>query len=1026
MKKLLSLLLVVFMMLSSATAFAQDSPQVIKDNETGEITITGKANPNENVNVVIQKENKRYYIDSTSADNDGNYSFNTVVPVDRDYDAVVTIDGNRQEFQISKNDDENDSEITIPSLPEGQDEIKQVGNNGEEITVTKDQVDIKIPDVEKEFKVNVTANDKAVKLNIGDSTKANVKVNLSHVHNQLPRIEAENNDSALVIKENTSIDKNSGADIDLLRNLVLDQNRKKNIIDKIEGSNIISSNKKVDELEQSVMVGAEQSIVFSDYVEITFKGQAGKEAVYIQDDIIHKINRYTSDASGLASKKDEFAYDRNGDLVVKTKHFTDFIVFSTKDKKDDDSGSSNPSTPSHKYITLSVDKLTINKGYVISPTRIEFNNGESVWDVLKDELDSRNISYDYQLPSENKYKSVYIKYIDGDGQFDHGVGSGWMYCVNGKYPNYGVDKYKLHNGDRVKIRYTTNLGGDLNAGDWDDSDDDDHDSHDSHKSNNSKPDKNNTTKESSDNEGSNKDEVKEEQTKDTSLYLDEEMISDWAKDAVEQASELKFINGYNNKFNPKGNISRAQFTKLIALLLDLDLHGNETIGFADISKDAWYRSYVNAAYNEDIIKGYGSLFKPDDNITREQMASIIVRALKLKERSSDSIIKDIDNVSDWAVKDVETAYSHRLINGYGGNFNPKEYVTREMAAVIIIRAYELKGNLKEEDLDIDELDDNIKRALDETTNYMIENVKEPIVGSVGGEWAVLGLARRNADVPKDYYDNYYKTATKKVKEQQAKSSRRWSTKVTDTQRVAIALTAIGKNPSDVEGIDLVDYTWNKGMNMPSLSEEHQILGNRQGLNELIYGLITIDLNNSKMPEDASISREEIIKRILEDYETDEGGFNLRQDSETADADLTGMTIQALAPYYEKDGYENVTKAVNRALETLSSIQDEKGGFTSEFASFTGGAEATVESTVQVIVALCSLDIDPTTDNRFIKNGNDPITNLMTYYNQGGGFKHLVDGEVNQMATEQGYYALVAYERFVNNQNSLYDMSDVNK
>ena len=1032
MKKLLSLLLAVFMMFTSATAFAQDSPQVIRNNKTGEVTITGNVNPNDNVNIIIEKDNKRYYVDTTSADNEGNYSFNTVIPADREYNAIVSNNGNKQEFQINNDVNEDESVIKIPSLPEGQEKVKKIGSNGEEITVTKDKIDIKIPDIEEEFKVNITNNDKALKLNILDDSNANVKVNLSKVYKGLPKIEAENNDSSLKINENTKINKNSDVDIKLLEEIELDQDAKNKIINKIE-EDIINSNKEVNELEKSITLGAEESIVFSDYVEITFKGQAGKEVAYRQDTNISKINKYSDETSGLLANKNEFAYDKNGDLIVKTKHFTDFIVYSTKEKTDNtgndgNSGNTNPPTnPSGKnYIRLSIDKVTINKGYVISSTKIEFNEGDSVWDVVQDELDRRNISYDYEEPTDNEYKSIYIKSIAGDGEFDHGPQSGWMYCVNGKYPSYGVDKYTLDNGDRVKLRYTTNLGEDLNASkDWNNSDDDSDDDTDKSSTDNGNGEENvtdvNTTEVST-----------EEETKDniedtsSMRFSDEGEISSWAIDAVNKAVELDFISGYNNKISPKDNITRAQFTKLIALLLDLDLETKKIIEFTDVSEDVWYWPYVNTAYIENIIKGNGSLFKPNDNITREQMASIIVRALKLKEKSSNTNIKDIENVSNWALKDVETAYSYKLINGYNGNFNPKQYVTREMAAVIIIRAYDLKDNLKEEDIVTNNLDNDIQKVLDETGNYIKKTVTNPVVGSVCGEWAILGLARSNADVDSDYYDNYYKNVVDTVKKQQEKTSRRWSTKITDTQRVAIALTAIGKDPSNIEGIDLIDYTWNKGKNMPSLSQEHQILGNRQGLNELIFGLITLDLKNSKQPEDASISRDEIINKILNDYQTDEGGFNLRKNAKKADADLTGMTIQALAPYYNKIGYEHVTKAINEAIETLSNIQEAKGGFSSEIADFSGEKEVTAESVAQVIVALCSIDIDPTTDERFIKNGNNPIANLMTFYNQEGGFKHVISGEVNQMATEQAYYALVAYERFVNNKNSLYDMSDVHK
>ena len=128
-----------------------------------------------------------------------------------------------------------------------------------------------------------------------------------------------------------------------------------------------------------------------------------------------------------------------------------------------------------------------------------------------------------------------------------------------------------------------------------------------------------------------------------------------------------------------------------------------------------------------------------------------------------------------------------------------------------------------------------------------------------------------------------------------------------------------------------------------------------------------------------------------------------------------MAIQALAPYYKTN--ETVKAAVDKALETLSAMQRPDGGFAS-------WGTVNSESCAQVIVALAALGIDPSTDSRFVKNGVTVLSALAGFYVDGGGFKHIADGELDGMATEQGYYALAAYYRFANGQTSLYDMSDV--
>ena len=110
-------------------------------------------------------------------------------------------------------------------------------------------------------------------------------------------------------------------------------------------------------------------------------------------------------------------------------------------------------------VKLSVDKLTIQKGFVIKPQEVELQKGDTVWDVLKRELDRRGIRYEYS--NYTQYNSIYVESIDGDGEFDHGSGSGWKYNVNGIYPDYGCSRYVLKDGDSIQWRYTTNLGDDL-------------------------------------------------------------------------------------------------------------------------------------------------------------------------------------------------------------------------------------------------------------------------------------------------------------------------------------------------------------------------------------------------------------------------------------------------------------------------------------------------------------------------------------------------------------------------------------
>ena len=281
-----------------------------------------------------------------------------------------------------------------------------------------------------------------------------------------------------------------------------------------------------------------------------------------------------------------------------------------------------------------------------------------------------------------------------------------------------------------------------------------------------------------------------------------------------------------------------------------------------------------------------------------------------------------------------------------------------------------------------------------TTGDFIAALGTPGVGSTGGEWMVIGLARSGRTVPAGYYDN----VVEYVKAMADANERLHRAKVTDNARVILALTAIGKDVTNVGGHNLL-----KGL-------DNMAYVQKQGINGPIFTLIALDSHN--YPTMGDVTREKLIQVIL-DAQLPNGGWNLS--GENADTDMTAMAIQALAPYYKTN--ETVKAAVDKALEALSTLQRSDGGF---------GSWGTVnsESCAQVIVALTALGIDPATDSRFVKNGSTVLGALAGFYVDGGGFKHTADGERNGMATEQGYYALASYYRFLNGQTSLYDMSDV--
>ena len=298
-------------------------------------------------------------------------------------------------------------------------------------------------------------------------------------------------------------------------------------------------------------------------------------------------------------------------------------------------------------------------------------------------------------------------------------------------------------------------------------------------------------------------------------------------------------------------------------------------------------------------------------------------------------------------------------------------------------------------------DSTLSSAVSGTAAYIYATTPSPQPSSIGGEWAVLGLARSGYSVPEQYYQDYYTAVEKYVKDCDGVLSDR---AYTEYSRVIVALSAIGVDARNVGGYDLIK----------PLGDYDKTIW--QGLNGPIWALIALDSRN--YPEPTTGIRQNYIDRILA-CQLDDGGWSLFggttdvNRSQSASADITGMALQALAKYQSQPA---VAAATQKALDCMSAQQADDG-------SFSYGGVANAESIVQMIVALAELGISQE-DARFVKNGTSMLDALMKYRQSNGGFQHTADGSGNnQMTAEQGFYALVAVQRQRSGKNSLYRMGD---
>ncbi|MEI3611565.1 InlB B-repeat-containing protein [Pseudogracilibacillus sp. SO30301A] len=346
-----------------------------------------------------------------------------------------------------------------------------------------------------------------------------------------------------------------------------------------------------------------------------------------------------------------------------------------------------------------------------------------------------------------------------------------------------------------------------------------------------------------------------------------------------------------------------------------------------------------------------------------------------------------------------------------------------------------------------------------SARYTLETVQEPSMGTISGEWSVMNLLRGKytgydyvSHIPDDYFNNYIKRIEDYVTLKQGNLDRN---KSTEWSRLILALSALDYDITNVSGYDFID----------KLSASHRF-SYRQGINGPIWEVIAMNTGNYdfypyKMSDANTYGKmiDYILNLEIKQADGTTGGWALM--GTIPDPDITAMALQALAPYYKnpekynktdaETTYEEFEKAVERGIYTLSEIQADNG-------AFKAFGNVNAESTVQIIVALTALGIDPLTDNLdlnainknvsfhkgdgSIQDGvktNNMIDALLTFWADGsgsergvGGFKHVTTGfdggesgyGVNAMATDQSLYGLIAYDRFIKSKNPLYDMTDM--
>ena len=302
-------------------------------------------------------------------------------------------------------------------------------------------------------------------------------------------------------------------------------------------------------------------------------------------------------------------------------------------------------------------------------------------------------------------------------------------------------------------------------------------------------------------------------------------------------------------------------------------------------------------------------------------------------------------------------------------------------------------------------------------------VSDPAFGSAGGEWAALILGR-SGRMTEEWKTKYLAAVKSSFDEIEAKSpelkeaNKLSSRNLTENSRAIIGLYSAGADVTDFYGWNLCAPLAGDNVGGDKTEESQDYKDTIwQGINGTVYALIALDYAGYKSEGETKVTdlsdenvttlRDDYICKILE-LQLADGGWAFYGDS--SDPDITMMAVQALSKYTY---LPKVNDAVERALAVMSSKQTDQGGYAS-------WGSVNSESISQVICGLTMLGIDPTTDERFIKNGNTIVDALKSFnvecqkdnvtYSEYRGYAHAEQNGVmkyNQMATEQAGYAMVA-------------------
>ena len=329
-------------------------------------------------------------------------------------------------------------------------------------------------------------------------------------------------------------------------------------------------------------------------------------------------------------------------------------------------------TPEPETISVSFTLMDNSETVISKVTYDNLEEGTTAFDIFKKALAENGCTYE-TYGNRGSYVTA-VTLPDGTrlAAFDRGKNSGWMFKVNGKFPDTAMAGCGLKDGDSMVFLYTDDY--ELVTEDK------------KHSSSSS------STGTSSSSESGNTKDDKPQVTPEPSKSPEFSDISGhWAEDIIKLAAEKGYMNGTaENTFSPDALLTRAM---LVTILYNAD--GKPESGsakFEDVKDGAWYEKAVAWASENGLVKGVSeNLFAPDENITREQTAAILYRYAVWKkieglQKAELTSFADASAISEYAREALEYITGSGIMKGDENYLlNPLSASTRAEIAAMIIR-----------------------------------------------------------------------------------------------------------------------------------------------------------------------------------------------------------------------------------------------------------------------------------------------------------------------------------------------------